>query len=568
MTDGWLRASWAALCGRASRSEWARDQLTRDPEGAALADQYGWSAVAQDAPIPLDRSRNRSERAARGQVFTPRVVADALCALADVAARDRDPRILDPACGDGSLLLAALDQRVAAGWDPSAALVAVTGVDADPAAAFAARAALVSWALDHDAEAEVNIRCADALLGPADAVAGVFGTVLANPPFVEAKRLGAAFPGLALRLRAAHPELSGAFDLYLAFCVRALDQITDDGRIALVLPNKVLMARYAARFRERVERGPVRLAALVDASHVRPRLFTGTGVYPVLLGLGRGSAPVRSARPTTPAALARLDLRDMGMPSAAAWFAPIPETWGLLAPLLAHRPGGAIASFRSACSFHRRGLRERYVTRDRPDGPAWPYLGGPSRARETEVRPFRLRWAGWWIRYDTAALAADGNPLPPLANFIRPKVILCQHGPRLRAWVDADGAYVTKDVYPVVWPSDPAWDVWTLGAVLNSTVFTALYNTLFHGVTCGSETYHYLPALLASVPVPPIAELAGVGDLARAAQNGDPDAWDAADRRVTAAYALDEAARALLAHHHLHRVGAEAPTSPRSPSPT
>src|SRR5690606_40893657 len=46
--------------------------------------------------------------------------------------------------------------------------------------------------------------------------AGV-GAVVANPPYLEAKRMARAEPGLRERLREAFPELKGAFDLYMAF---------------------------------------------------------------------------------------------------------------------------------------------------------------------------------------------------------------------------------------------------------------------------------------------------------------------------------------------------------------
>jgi len=72
----------------------------------------------------------------------------------------------------------------------------------------------------------------------------------------------------------------------------------------------------------------------------------------------------------------------------------------------------------------------------------------------------------------------------------------------MKAVADFEGRWVTKDVYPVGWPITPEWSLETLTAVMNSTVFTALYNTLYRGIVVGGETYHYLPAFLNRVPIP------------------------------------------------------------------
>jgi len=226
-----------------------------------------------------------------------------------------------------------------------------------------------------------------------------------------------------------------------------------------------------------------------------------------------------------------------------------------------------VASVVSACSFHARGLRERFVGPTRPDAHAHPYLGGPSRARRTEVGPFRLRWEGWWIRYDQEALRREhGNPLPDLERtFLRPKAIFCQHATRMRVWGDFEGRWVTKDVYPVAWPTAPGWTLGRLVAVLQSTVFTALYNTFYQGVVCGGETYHYLPAFLLRVPVPATGHpaLADADALVRDLQDGDgeldPVLWDRLDRAVAEAYGVSDDARRRMIDVHLRRVGADAP---------
>ncbi|MBW1878760.1 MAG: N-6 DNA methylase, partial [Deltaproteobacteria bacterium] len=599
---GWIWARWAEVAMRVTAADpaleaWARRELTADPVGGDLERRLGW-----DPQLPLwgrlgyDEVRDPAARQALGQFFTPPDLATLVAEVAGVGREEQawpSPMVLDPACGAGSLLLAVLEVRRKAGWPTGKALAAVEGWDRDPRAAWSCRAALVEWALGQgsgggdlpplrvfggiDALSHTGPP-GDLLARQGDTPRGV-GAVVTNPPYLEAKRMGAAEPGLRERLRREFPQLSGAFDLYLAFCWRALEQIGEGGAVALVLPNKVLQGRYAARFRRVLVGGgsPVHLDHLVDLARLSPRPFPGTGVYPAILHLVR--RPVREVgvhRVVKPSDLAvrperwdRVPLEEYARVGGEdPLFVPF-ETWPDLAPLFALPRFGEVAEVVSTCSFHQRGLRERFVTPQRLEEPSHRYLGGPSRSRRTEVAPFRVRWAGWWIRYDQDELRHRWkNPLPDLhRTFLRPKAILCQHATRLRVVADLEGRFVTKDVYPVAWPTHVGWTLERLVAVLASTVFTALYNTVYQGILVGGETYHYLPAFLKVIPVPPADHpaLSGIDPLIRELHQGegvDLDLWERVDQAVAAAYGVEESARRRMVEVHLHRVGAEAPGAP------
>jgi len=549
--SGILAARVAGAHGRFASApsewvEWARAELSGLPEPCS-------DAVDQ----AYDRSRAAAERERLGQVFTPTALARALARLIGV---ERPGTVLDPAAGDGSLLLAVAEHRLAHGGSPGAILDALTGWDLDPVAADLCRVALVCWGLDHadgPAPGRLDIRCVDGLQAE-----GCFGFVISNPPYLEAKRMGRAQPGLRERLRAQFPDLTGAFDLYLAFALRALERAPVSG---LILPNKVCQGRYARLFRARVAREG-RLAGLLDLSRVTPRPFPGTSVYPVLLHL-EAAERVRVARCSTAESIGSTELVELSPASLSAvggespWFVPF-DTWPLLEPLFGGARLGQVARLATTCSFHKRGLRELFVTPDRPDEHAWPYLGGPSRTRKTEVQPFEQRWAGWWIRFDQRALKTEHkNPIPPLARFAQPKVLFNQHDRRMSAWADEHGRFVSKDVYPIAWPEHPAWTLWRLTGLLNSTVFSALYNTVYQGIVVGGETYHYLPSFLSHVPVPDGEALAELDEWVPQMQlQPSPDGFIAIDRCVARAYGLDEAARRRLVEVHLQRVGARYPS--------
>lgn len=551
---------------------WARTELTRSGIGEVLANTESGAAAGGD----WDKVRGRALRATLGQVFTPPRLARL---LADVLDLRRDRSVLDPACGAGSLLVAVCDLRREAGLSVAETLEAVEGWDRDPVAAWLCRARLVEWALerpDEDPPGVLRVHCVDALSGvgrPQEV--GRVGVVIGNPPYLEAKRMRRAEPGLKERLRERFPQLKGAFDLYLAFCWLALDLVEDGGEVALLVPNKVCQGRYASGFRERLlAPEPPALLRLVDLSRMKPRPFPGTGVYPVVLHLSSGPAtePVRVRRVSSPD---QLDSRDwQSVPRSALRavggeypiFAPFKDTWADLEPLFAGQRLGQVAKLVSTCSFHAKGLREQFVSAERPGELAHRYLGLHSRTRRTEVSPFRVDWDGGWIRYDQDELRqVHRNPLPDLERtFTRPKLIWCQHALRMRAVADPEGRWVTKDTYPVGWPTDPGWSLSRLLAVLNSTVLTALYNTVYQGIVVGGETYHYLPAFLRHVPIPDpkhpsMADVDALADALAGEGPVDGELWLTLDRAVAEAYGVSEGARQRMVDTHLARVGAEVP---------
>ncbi len=529
------RARWAEV--PSEWATWADAQLGEPPSPLPEVGAENVQAMRYD--------RLSAHRAAWGQVFTPPALARALTACWAGA----PGRILDPACGGGSLLLAIADRAPGT----TAEIVGrLEGWDRDPLAAWLCRGELIDWALQ---------RCTGPVPGPLairvqDAVHArverPFSSVVGNPPYLEAKRMESADPGLRARLRQRVPALRGAFDLYLAFLTLGFEWVEPGGQLLWLVPNKVLEGRYAEGFRKK---HGASVHTVIDLASLKPRPFPGTGVYPVILDLRSEESrePVRTVRIERLEQLENPTVQIVERPAfRGPWFAPA-STWGVLNPLLGLPPLGTVATFVSTVSFHRRGLREQYVHNTREEGD-YPYLGASSFTRKTEVGVFRVDWAGGWIRYDRAALSAAGNPLPDLEDtFLRPKVILCQHAIRVRAVADREGRWVTKDVYPVGWPVDPRWSVEVLAAVLNSTVFTALYNTLYRGIVVGGDTYHYLPAFLRQIPVPD--DVRGIQEHAervvRLQSHFDPLEWDLLDRAVAEAYGINEKERRELIEVHL-----------------
>ncbi len=237
---------------------------------------------------------SRQRRKAAGAFPTPpeivrSVVAETLAApLARAAWReDGSPRlrVLDPAVGDGRFLVECArvlaDAAAARGFDPAGARRAIVrrvlcGVDRDPAACAAARAALGEGA---------DVRVGEALLDGVVA-AGEFDAVVGNPPYVRAVTLKRADPELWARLRGALAATSyKEWDLYGAFLERALAWARPDGDVGLVVPSRWLTGAFAARLRARLS-GSVR--KIVDFG--AEQRFPGATTYTALVYLRRGSA--------------------------------------------------------------------------------------------------------------------------------------------------------------------------------------------------------------------------------------------------------------------------------------
>ncbi|MEZ5227910.1 MAG: N-6 DNA methylase [Acidimicrobiales bacterium] len=148
------------------------------------------------------------ERALRGAWYTPRPVVEELVQRALTAGTDAvlgDSLVIDPTCGGGGFLLAALDRLVVLGSSPDQALARIGSLDIDPGAVRATHAAVAAWgrlagASDQAISGAVERIClGDQLVGWPDDWPSV-SVVIGNPPFATPLR-GGSFPGAARRRR-------------------------------------------------------------------------------------------------------------------------------------------------------------------------------------------------------------------------------------------------------------------------------------------------------------------------------------------------------------------------------
>jgi SAM-dependent methyltransferase len=178
---------------------------------------------------------------AQGIHFTPAPLAQLLVKEALKHVRSCPHlRVLDPACGDGELLLA-----VARALPPLETRLSLTGYETNAAAATQARDRIAAAGFVPD------IRCADFLnaqnresLFETDAER--FDLVVSNPPYVRTQVMGAELA----RLLAKRFGLTGRVDLYHAFAVAMTPRLVDGGVLALLTSNRFMFTRAGLRMRQ------------------------------------------------------------------------------------------------------------------------------------------------------------------------------------------------------------------------------------------------------------------------------------------------------------------------------
>ena len=240
------------------------------------------------------QTRTESHRAdptkAGGVVYTPPALARFLAAQTfDTLENVASVRILDPACGDGELLLAA----AAEAERRSITVGAVVGYDIDPTALDRASNRLrdISGVSLHTADfVELAAQCSDPK-GLFDISRQLeFDVVISNPPYVRTQTLGSQVAQtLARRF-----GLTGRVDLYQAFAAAMIQALVPGGAIGLLCSNKFLTNRTGSSMRRLLLR-ELELHELVDLGDTK--LFDAAVLPVIVSGSRTKSRPDRVQAP-------------------------------------------------------------------------------------------------------------------------------------------------------------------------------------------------------------------------------------------------------------------------------
>ncbi len=194
--------------------------------------------------LPLTADANNQKL--RGGYYTPRVIAEFLANWAIQSASDE---VLEPSCGDGSLLEAAAKRLLSLGASSEAAGSRLQAVELYESEAVLARLRLESLGVP----AQDVVTVSD-FFSSGDQAWGIVGeqcdVVLGNPPFLRYH----AFPDdqrdRAFRImQTAGLSPSKLTNSWVAFLVASSLRLRANGRLAMVVPAELLQVKYAEQTR-------------------------------------------------------------------------------------------------------------------------------------------------------------------------------------------------------------------------------------------------------------------------------------------------------------------------------
>lgn len=445
-----------------------------------------FSENTHSMPTGYDTSLSPAERKRHGVFYTPLpVVRYLLRATAPMGP------VADLSCGDGVFLAAAAQ-----------AGMPVMGIERDPDALAHAEATLTAYDVPH------HLHCGDGLL---PALPWTPDVVLGNPPYLEAKRTD---PALKAHCRACFPGIArGGFDVFVCFLKAGLDALPPGGRLGYIIPNKFFVADYAKALREELL-ATTTIEEIVDVSDLPT--FRDAAVYPVLLVLRKAPPPPgHRVRTGTVTALEQLDNDDFprGEVAQARWHATTTRAFWLppvnapaqhlLDRVLGDEsavPLSHLLDIRWTVSFHRTGLRDRFIFPEATGRAPRRLLGGKKFHGNGDVRRYRTAWSGWWIDYDEERAKAEYNQLPPASLFAGPKLLIAQNARRIIATLDHDD-FICKDTFLVGRARSGVPPLPYLLGLLNSALLSYLYGILFRATHVNGAYLHYLGSYLGDLPI-------------------------------------------------------------------
>lgn len=518
------------------------EAVTRN--GGALGDANGGGDVDGASDGGVSRHEQdlavRGERKIRGAYYTPRAVVDGLLQLcldpilseAERAGAEAvaSIRILDPTCGAGNFLVAAMervrDTLVALALaDEEAgrqALRCVVGVDLDPEAVDLCRQNLlkVVGVADETVVAQ-NIRCADSLLMPREVPQTLFNEpghadwatildevgasdgfdlVIGNPPFLNQLQAATSFSAdYASRVEQRFGHLAIAYTdpaaLFLVVGAQLLKP--QGGRLCLIEPISILASRSAAPVRQELQQ----LAGLTHAWFAEEQIFEGAAVEvwaPVWEG-GAVSEDVSLLKTRTfaPAGATRSpDESDVSWGYLLACLRGVPtgewETAGVLGEI-----AEATADFRDQY-YGLRGYVHDGLDEDT----------GPKLVTAGLIDPARLLWGNRTTKFNKGSYVTPRVDVGALGDEMHrwarsrlvPKVLLATQTRVLEPIVDEFGTLLPS--VPVLTIESREFDLWAIAALLVSPPITAISAARHFGAALSSDALKLAARDVLNLPIP------------------------------------------------------------------
>ncbi len=193
----------------------------------------------------------------RGGYYTPKPIANF---LAQWAIQTADTEILEPSCGDGSLVESAIETLLARGASKDAIAQLIHAVEIDPDEAARAvgrmRALGVSPHEDTIRVDDFFAHCqaqlfGERFMGVVTTAARQFDAIVGNPPFIRYQNFPEASRNIACEMMqqvGLHP--TRLLNSWLPFLIVSTLLLKDCGRLAMVIPAELFQVNYAAETRQ------------------------------------------------------------------------------------------------------------------------------------------------------------------------------------------------------------------------------------------------------------------------------------------------------------------------------
>jgi adenine-specific DNA-methyltransferase len=180
----------------------------------------------------------------RGGYYTSSEVADWLCAWAIRSPKDR---VLEPSCGDGAFLEAAVKRYAELGARSPAIARQLTGVEISAAEAAHAVSRLQDSLKQRAADVVVESDFFEWWQGSDQPG---FDVVVGNPPFIRYQTFPEPHRSRAMALMVEQGLSPNRLtNIWVPFVVAAVASLRPGGRLALVLPAELLQVTYASQLR-------------------------------------------------------------------------------------------------------------------------------------------------------------------------------------------------------------------------------------------------------------------------------------------------------------------------------
>jgi adenine-specific DNA-methyltransferase len=197
------------------------------------------------SPAPLNgRFTSLSAEKLRGGYYTPTSIANW---LAKWGVRTATDTVLEPSCGDGRILQAAMNRLLFLGATREAVTKNIQAIELIPEEADVARARLRPSLGQRVTQV---VQTGDFFAWKRQFKERRYTAVLGNPPFIRYQSFPEPSRTDAMKLMAdAGLKPNRLTNIWVPFIVGAAETLTEGGRLAMVVPAELLQVSYAAQLR-------------------------------------------------------------------------------------------------------------------------------------------------------------------------------------------------------------------------------------------------------------------------------------------------------------------------------